>query len=60
MVSLLWRIRLQERQERVGLGRIGSSMTSLDGSDGRRGNWFGGIVFCKLRSEVCRKGGSLG
>ena len=52
MMNLLRRISLQERQERVSLGRFGFSMATLDSGNGRSGNWLGGIVSGEFRSEV--------
>ena len=59
MMNLLRRISLQERQERVSLGRFGFSMATLDSGNGRSGNWLGGIVSGEFRSEVGGEGGSL-
>ena len=52
MMDLLRRISLQERQERVSLGRFSFSMATLDRGNGRSGNWLGGVVSGEFRSEV--------
>ena len=59
MVSLVFgNISLQERQERVSVGRSRSDVTGISGGGGRSGNGFGGIVLGEFRSEV-GGGGSL-
>ena len=60
MVSLVFgNISLQERQERVSVGRSRSDVTGISGGGGRSGNGFGGIVLGEFRSEVGGEGGSL-
>ena len=49
MVSLvLWNISLQERQERVGLGRSGSNVVGASGSSRGGGNGFRRIVLSEF------------
>ena len=60
MVSLVFgNISLQERQERVSVGRSRRDVTGISGGGGRSGNGFGGIVLGEFRSEVGGEGGSL-
>jgi len=61
MVSLtLWGVSLQERQERVGIGRPGSDVAGVGGGGRRSGNGFGRIVLCEFRFKVGSEGRSLG
>ena len=60
MVSLgLRNVSLQERQERVSVGRPRNDVTGISGGGGRGGNGFGCIVLGEFRSEVGGEGGSL-
>ena len=60
VVSLgLWDISLQERQERICVGRSGSGVAGVSGGGRRSGYWFGRVILGKFRCEVGGKGGSL-
>ena len=53
MVSLVLRnVSLQERQERVSVGRSGSNVTGLSGGGWKGGDEFGGIGLGEFRTEV--------
>lgn len=59
-MSLLWNVRLQERQKRVRLGEFGLGVTAFDGAYERSGDRFGLIVLRQFRGKVDGEEGSLG